>query len=45
MPDDLPPGEYELRVKLYTWQDNVILPLADGTLTDVGALLGTVTVE
>lgn len=45
VPDDLPPGEYELRVKLYTWWDGVILPLADGTLSDTGALLGTVTVE
>ncbi len=45
LPDDLPPGEYELRVKLYTWWDGVILPQADGTVSDTGALLGTITVE
>lgn len=45
LPDDLPPGEYEVRVKLYTWWDGAILPLADGTVSDVGALVGTVRVE
>ena len=45
VPDDLPPGEYEVRVKLYTWWDGAILPLADGTVTDTGVLVGTVTVR
>ncbi|MBI5961700.1 MAG: hypothetical protein HY866_23380, partial [Chloroflexi bacterium] len=42
LPENLPPGEYTLGVKLYTWWDGAILPTADGGDYQV---LGSVTVR
>ncbi len=45
LPGDLPPGTYDVRVKLYTWWDGAILPLADGVVPDSGVQVGTLTVR
>lgn len=42
LPADLPPGEYAVGVKLYTWWDGAILPTAEG---EDYAVVGTVRVR
>lgn len=42
LPGDLPPGDYTVGVKLYTWWDGVILPAGDGTEY---AAVGTISVR
>ena len=40
LPPDLPAGTYEVRVKLYTWWDGAVLPLADGDVALGGVKVG-----
>ncbi len=42
LPGDLPPGDYTVGVKLYTWWDGAILPTGDGAEY---AVVGTVAVR
>ncbi len=40
LPPDLAAGTYEVRVKLYTWWDGAVLPLADGETPLAGVRVG-----
>ena len=40
LPSDLAAGGYEVRVKLYTWWDGAVLPLADGDVPEGGVRVG-----
>ncbi len=40
LPPDVAAGTYEVRVKLYTWWDGAVLPLADGNVPDGGVMVG-----
>lgn len=46
LPDDLPPGDYTVGVKLYTWWDGAILPPTGGVAGSADyAVVGRVTVR